>query len=175
VRRSNWDTPAAGGDAGADDPVARMAAIQQQQLMMQQQHQALLMQQQAAAAAQAAAIAQATTAAQQPPVNEMALDAPPTAGNKKQRELYIGNLAVGVVHSEMLRELFNAVLGHMVSGFALHVDGYRWRCVCLGKDPRVDTSVDSVQAQKAECARVYQHACLHVCCRACMPGSQVGV
>ncbi|KAF5828487.1 hypothetical protein DUNSADRAFT_17564 [Dunaliella salina] len=112
VRSSKWDSADGGG---GEDPVARMAALQQQQLMMQQQHQALLMQQQAqAAAAQAAAIAQATTVSQQPPANEMALDAPPTPGNKKQRELYIGNLAVGIVHGEMLRELFNAVLGHMV-------------------------------------------------------------
>eukprot|EP00983_Pelagomonas_calceolata_P027707 870107-Pelagomonas_calceolata.AAC.3 len=118
VRSSKWDSAADGG-GGGDDPVARMAALQQQQLLMQQQHQALLMQQQAqAAAAQAAAIAQATTISQQPPANEMALDAPPTPGNKKQRELYIGNLAVGIVHGEMLRELFNAVLGHMVSSKA---------------------------------------------------------
>ncbi|KAJ9512251.1 hypothetical protein QJQ45_012812 [Haematococcus lacustris] len=34
--------------------------------------------------------------------------------NKKQRELYIGNLATGVVNAEMLRELFNAVLSNMV-------------------------------------------------------------
>lgn len=71
---------------------------QQQQLLMQQQHQALMMQQQqAAAAAQAAAIA--ATTAQQPAANEMALDAPPTAGNKKQRELYIGAYIHGCASS----------------------------------------------------------------------------
>jgi hypothetical protein len=60
---------------------------------MQQQHQALLMQQQAAAAA-AQAAAQAAITAQQPAANEMALDAAPTPGNKKQRELYIGDISV---------------------------------------------------------------------------------
>lgn len=45
---------------------------------------------------------------------ELALDAPPSQANKKQRELYIGNLASGSVTTEMLRELFNAVLANMV-------------------------------------------------------------
>lgn len=34
--------------------------------------------------------------------------------NKKQREVYIGNLTIGVVNDVMLRELFNAALAHLV-------------------------------------------------------------
>lgn len=64
-------------------------------------------QQQAMAAAAAAQTLQ--------PNPDLALDAAPTQANKKQRELYIGNLASGVVTTEMLRELFNAVLVNMVS------------------------------------------------------------
>lgn len=70
-------------------------------MVMQQQQQ-----QQAMAALAPIALA--------PPVNELALDAPPSQANKKQRELYIGNLAVGQVTTEMVRELFNSILGHMV-------------------------------------------------------------
>ena len=34
--------------------------------------------------------------------------------NKKQREVYIGNLTIGVVNDVMLKELFNAALAHLV-------------------------------------------------------------
>lgn len=37
------------------------------------------------------------------------------AANKKQREVYVGNLAIGAVSEIMLRELFNAALAHFVS------------------------------------------------------------
>jgi len=56
----------------------------------------------------------AATAQPAPTANELALDAPPSAANKKQRELYIGNLQVGVVTTDMIRELFNSILGNMV-------------------------------------------------------------
>jgi splicing factor U2AF 65 kDa subunit len=34
--------------------------------------------------------------------------------NKKQREVYVGNLTIGVVTDVMLRELFNGALAHLV-------------------------------------------------------------
>jgi splicing factor U2AF subunit len=37
------------------------------------------------------------------------------AANKKQREVYVGNLVIGSVSDLMLRELFNAALAHFVS------------------------------------------------------------
>jgi hypothetical protein len=37
------------------------------------------------------------------------------AANKKQREVYVGNLAIGAVSELMLRELFNAALAHFVA------------------------------------------------------------
>jgi splicing factor U2AF 65 kDa subunit len=33
---------------------------------------------------------------------------------KKQREVYVGNLTIGVVTDVMLRELFNGALSHLV-------------------------------------------------------------
>lgn len=36
------------------------------------------------------------------------------SANKKQREVYVGNLTIGVVTDSMLRELFNAALSHLV-------------------------------------------------------------
>ena len=36
------------------------------------------------------------------------------AANKKQREVYVGNLAIGAVNDVMLRELFNAALAQFV-------------------------------------------------------------
>lgn len=33
--------------------------------------------------------------------------------NKKQREVYVGNLTIGVVTDIMLRDLFNASLAHL--------------------------------------------------------------
>jgi len=90
-----------------------IAALQQQQSLQRQilaqqsqQHQMAIQQQQQ----QVMAAAAAATATPNP---DLALDAPPTQANKKQRELYIGNLASGVVTTEMLRELFNAVLVNM--------------------------------------------------------------
>jgi splicing factor U2AF 65 kDa subunit len=37
------------------------------------------------------------------------------AANKKQREVYVGNLVIGNVTDLMLRELFNAALAHFVA------------------------------------------------------------
>lgn len=37
----------------------------------------------------------------------------PTEANRKQREVYVGNLAIGSVTPDILRELFNAVLAPM--------------------------------------------------------------
>lgn len=34
--------------------------------------------------------------------------------NKKQREVYVGNLTIGVVNEQMLRELFNGALSTLV-------------------------------------------------------------
>ncbi len=89
-----------------------IAALQQQQQIQRQllaqqsqQHQINIQQQQQQAMAAVASNAM--------PNADMALDAPPSQANKKQRELYIGNLATGVVTCEMLRELFNAVLINM--------------------------------------------------------------
>jgi hypothetical protein len=38
------------------------------------------------------------------------------AANKKQREVYVGNLVIGSITELMLRELFNAALAHFVAG-----------------------------------------------------------
>jgi hypothetical protein len=35
--------------------------------------------------------------------------------NKKQREVYVGNLTIGVVNDVMLRDLFNGALSHLVA------------------------------------------------------------
>lgn len=40
------------------------------------------------------------------------------ASNKKQREVYVGNLTIGVVNDNMLRELFNGALAHLVPNAA---------------------------------------------------------
>lgn len=37
------------------------------------------------------------------------------AANKKQREVYVGNLVIGQISDLMLRELFNAALAHFVA------------------------------------------------------------
>lgn len=34
--------------------------------------------------------------------------------NKKQREIYVGNLTIGVVTDVMLKDLFNGALSHLV-------------------------------------------------------------
>jgi hypothetical protein len=36
------------------------------------------------------------------------------ASNKKQREVYVGNLTIGAVTDVMLRELFNGALAHLM-------------------------------------------------------------
>ncbi|KAK9824055.1 hypothetical protein WJX72_007388 [[Myrmecia] bisecta] len=66
-----------------------LQAIQQQQLQKQLLTQQLLMQQQAMGGAG-------------------------LLSNKKQREVYVGNLTIGVVNDLMLRELFNGALSHLV-------------------------------------------------------------
>lgn len=42
------------------------------------------------------------------------------AANKKQREVYVGNLVIGGITDLMLRELFNAALAHFVAGPPLY-------------------------------------------------------
>lgn len=84
-----------------------MAAIQQQQQLQRQLlAQQMLMQQQAAAAA-AAATASAVAAAASGSTAVQTAD-------RKAREIYVGNLAIGVVTPDMLKELFNAILGSHV-------------------------------------------------------------
>ena len=84
-----------------------MAAIQQQQQLQRQlMAQQMLMQQQAAAAA-AAATASAVAAAASGSTAVQTAD-------RKAREIYVGNLAIGVVTPDMLKELFNAILGSHV-------------------------------------------------------------
>ena len=82
-----------------------IAALQQQQQLQRQ----LLVQQQVIANQTAAA-----TGMVQPVVNDFDPAAPPTASNKKHRELYVGNLASGQVGPDLIRELFNSVLANMV-------------------------------------------------------------
>ncbi|KAG2446514.1 hypothetical protein HYH02_008503 [Chlamydomonas schloesseri] len=87
--------------------VQAMAALQQQQQLQRQLlAQQMLLQQQAAAAAAAAALSkpamaqQSTTAA---------------TADRKSREIYVGNLAIGVVTADMLKELFNTILANQVA------------------------------------------------------------
>lgn len=68
-----------------------MAAIQQQQQLQRQLLAQQLLLQNSAASGQTALQA-----------------------NRKQREVYVGNLAIGSVTADMLKELFNAVLAQMV-------------------------------------------------------------
>ncbi|MEW5306363.1 MAG: hypothetical protein WDW36_008832 [Sanguina aurantia] len=72
--------------------IQAMAALQQQQQLQRQllQQQMLLQQSTTASSQQADRV------------------------SRKQREIYVGNLAVGSVNMDMLRELFNAVLAQMV-------------------------------------------------------------
>mmetsp|Transcript_19298 Transcript_19298/g.58285 ORF Transcript_19298/g.58285 Transcript_19298/m.58285 type:complete len:391 (-) Transcript_19298:2914-4086(-) len=88
ARRSRFDAP-------PEDPVAAMqqaqlAALQQQQLQKQLLAQQQLMQQQA-----------------------MSMPGG-LNNNKKQREIYVGNLTIGVVTEQLLSDLFNAALIHLV-------------------------------------------------------------
>lgn len=82
-----------------------MAALQQQQQLQRQmllQQQLLLQQQAMAAAAQlnaAKTVATGTTA---------------STADRKSREIYVGNLAIGVVTTDMLRELFNTVMASQI-------------------------------------------------------------
>lgn len=69
-----------------------MAQLQQQQLQRQ-----LLLQQQQMLQQQLAAAASG-----------------PNQGGKKQREVYVGNLAIGVINEVILREMFNAALAGLV-------------------------------------------------------------
>ncbi|KXZ53229.1 hypothetical protein GPECTOR_7g1123 [Gonium pectorale] len=85
--------------------VQAMAALQQQQQLQRQLlAQQLLLQQQAAAAAAALA---------QPVVQQQNTNA--ATADRKAREIYVGNLAIGVVTADMLRELFNTILANQVS------------------------------------------------------------
>lgn len=90
--------------SGANNVMQAIAYAQQQQQLQRQ----LMIQ-------QATAVTLPTQPVQpQPAGADFQLDAPPSQANKKHRELYIGNLASGTVTGDMLRELFNSVLGNMV-------------------------------------------------------------
>ena len=52
------------------------------------------------------------------------------ASNKKQREIYVGNLTIGVVNESMLRDLFNAALAHLVPDAAANPP-----VISVGLDP----------------------------------------
>ena len=83
--------------------------------LQQQQQQQLAQQQQQAAALQKQLLAQQMLAGGG--LAGLALGAGLGAApvsDKKQREVYIGNLAVGQVTGEMLREFFNQAFAHMV-------------------------------------------------------------
>ena len=71
--------------------------MQQQQLQQQQQQQL-----------------QKQLLAQQLLMTGGAATAPGLVSDKKQREVYVGNLAIGIVSPEILREFFNQVFAHMV-------------------------------------------------------------
>lgn len=86
-----------------------MAAIQQQQLQQQLLQQQLVLQQQAAAQAAVQAQQAARQAAKTAALKENG------PANKKQRELYVGNLNPGVVTDNILTELFNGALAHLVA------------------------------------------------------------
>ena len=77
---------------------------QQQALQRQLLTQQLLLQQQAAAATPILVLSAVPVAA-----------VPTAAATKKAREIYIGNLAIGQVTSDMLRELFNTVLANFIA------------------------------------------------------------
>ncbi len=83
-----------------------IALLQQQQLQRQLMAQQAALQQQQQAAAAAAAAAAATAL----PLDPNA----PNPATRKQREIYIGNLAIGVVNADILKELFNAALANLV-------------------------------------------------------------
>lgn len=82
-----------------------MAALQQQQQLQRQmllQQQLLLQQQAMAAAAQLNAAKSAVS------------NTSVSTADRKAREIYVGNLAIGVVTTDMLRELFNTVLASQI-------------------------------------------------------------
>ncbi|GFR47985.1 hypothetical protein Agub_g9809 [Astrephomene gubernaculifera] len=89
--------------------VQAMAALQQQQQLQRQLiAQQLLLQQQAAAAAAALA------PAPQPQPQQQQSNTNATTLDRKSREIYVGNLAIGVVTADMLKELFNTILANQV-------------------------------------------------------------
>ncbi|PNW76061.1 hypothetical protein CHLRE_12g549100v5 [Chlamydomonas reinhardtii] len=105
--RSRDRTKSSGAYDASISAVQAMAALQQQQQLQRQLlAQQMLLQQQAAAAAAAAALSkpvmaqQSTTAA---------------TADRKSREIYVGNLAIGVVTADMLKELFNTILANQVT------------------------------------------------------------
>eukprot|EP00210_Caulerpa_lentillifera_P004172 g3978.t1 len=83
-RKSAFSGPADGG------PAHSVQQLQQQQLQRQLLAQQLLLQQNALTGTNA------------------------LIANKKQREVYVGNLTIGIVTAEMLRELFNGALSSLV-------------------------------------------------------------
>ena len=64
--------------------------------------------------------------------------------NKKQREIYVGNLTIGVVTDTMLRDLFNGALAHLVP------------------DPVANPPVINAALDPSGSATPYQLAALHV-------------
>lgn len=78
-----------------------LAAMQQAEIQKQLLAQQLLMQQQALGGVAAAAAAGAGLVGQ---------SNVPSQATKKQREVYVGNLAIGIINETLLREFFNGAL-----------------------------------------------------------------
>lgn len=95
-------------------PLLISPSFQPELTNQQQQQQQLAAQQQQAAALQKQLLAQQMLAGGG--LAGLAMGGNPVAAlsDKKQREVYIGNLAVGQVNGEMLREFFNQAFAHLV-------------------------------------------------------------
>lgn len=97
--------------------------IQQQQHLLQQQDQQMkhqqqlsieqIMSQQLMAVQQSSYLAGAAAAGVSLPTGGVA-DTDALIMDKKQREVYVGNLPIGVIDKKMLEELFNQIMSHMV-------------------------------------------------------------
>mmetsp|Transcript_25375 Transcript_25375/g.30746 ORF Transcript_25375/g.30746 Transcript_25375/m.30746 type:complete len:425 (-) Transcript_25375:1788-3062(-) len=104
-RRSRFAMdPPAENSAGA---TALQQQQQQQQQMLAQHQQQLIAQQFMAQQRQQQLLLQQA---------QMANQARLQAQNKKQREIYVGNLTVGLVTAPVLQELFNGALAHLAEG-----------------------------------------------------------
>ena len=80
--------------------------------------------------------------------------------NKKQREVYVGNLTIGVVNDVMLRDLFNGALSHLVAD--PHIN-----------PPVVSTSMDPSGEASAPAPRCHAPAsqCLQAASNLCIESS----